>query len=180
MWQGLLAPSLERLSLSEHQGGFELSGLVLQAHETGGYVADYRILLDTSWATSEITLRLDGSSTASLTLHRSSAGGWLRNGDLLTELTGISDIDLEWSPSTNTLPIRRLQLRPGTSATVVAAWVRFPSLTIERLEQSYERVDDCHYRYRSSDFVADLEVDADGLVRTYGRNWRMVASSGWS
>ena len=180
MWQGLLAPSLERMILSELPDGFQLSGLILQAHDKLGYVVDYRIVVDASWVTKEVTVEIEGSRASPLVLNRTANGEWHRNGQRLAGLTGITDIDLAWSPATNTLPIRRLGLSPRTSATVVAAWVRFPSLAIERLEQSYQRLEDQHYRYRAGDFRAELEVDADGLVSSYAGNWRMVASSGWS
>ena len=77
----------------------------------------------------------------------------MRDGQLLGELGDCIDVDLDWSPSTNTLPI-------------------------QRLEQSYERLPDGRYRYRSGRFTADLAVDADGMVLQYGVNWKAVATSG--
>jgi hypothetical protein len=56
--------------------------------------------------------------------------------------------------------------------------VRFPSLEVQRLDQSYERLDDRRYRYRSGLFTADLAVDGDGIVLQYGVSWRAVATSG--
>jgi hypothetical protein len=89
-------------------------------------------------------------------------------------------VDLEWSPSTNTLPIRRLRLAPGDRATVSAAWVHFPSLELERLDQSYERIAQYRYRYRSGRFVAEIEVDDESLVLRYGESWKAVARTGES
>jgi uncharacterized protein len=96
----------------------------------------------------------------------------------LPGLDNCLDVDLEWSPSTNTIPIRRLGLALGESRAVTAAWVRFPSLEVQRLEQSYERVDERRYRYRSGRFTADLAVDEDGMVLQYGVSWKAVATSG--
>jgi hypothetical protein len=96
----------------------------------------------------------------------------------MPDLDNCLDVDLEWSPSTNTLPIRRLGLAIGDMKTVTAAWVRFPSLEVQRLDQSYERVDERRYRYRSGRFTADLAVDEDGVVLQYGVNWKAVATSG--
>ena len=67
---------------------------------------------------------------------------------------------------------------PGETTLVTAAWVRCPSLDVERLEQSYERLADGRYRYRSGRFTADLAVDHDGMVLQYGVNWKVVATSG--
>jgi hypothetical protein len=99
-------------------------------------------------------------------------GNWSHDGQRLAQVAGCIDVDLEWSPSTNTLPIRRLGLAPGETKSVAAAWVRFPSLEVQRLEQSYERLAE---RRR---FTADLAVDDDGMVLQYGVNWKAVATSG--
>jgi len=79
-----------------------------------------------------------------LILRRSAAAGWQRmttkdtwcfvpalNGD-----AGISinDVDLPWTPATNTLPLRPLQLPVGAAATVIAAWVRWPTLDVHAYE----------------------------------------------
>ena len=52
---------------------------------------------------------------------------------------------LEWSPSTNALPIRRMALKVGETRAVTAAWVRFPSLQVQRPEQSYEHLAEERY-----------------------------------
>lgn len=85
-----------------------------------------------------------------------------------------TDIDLSVTPSTNTIPIRRLALDIGGSEEVIAAWVRFPELTVEPLRQLYTRLDAKRYRYESvrSGFAAELEVDDAGLVVTYPHLWQ--------
>jgi hypothetical protein len=85
------------------------------------------------------------------------------------------DIDLGFSPLTNTLPIRRLNLEIGASAPVRAAWVPVPGFDLLPLEQVYRRLDVSRYRYESGGgrFVADLDVDEEGLVLEYPRFWRV-------
>ena len=51
-------------------------------------------------------------------------------------------MDLSATPSTNTLPIRRLALDVGASREVRAAWIRFPSCEIAPLPQRYTRLAD--------------------------------------
>ena len=65
-------------------------------------------------------------------------------------VAGCVDLDLNFSPSTNLLPIRRLNLSVGQEAAVRAAWLRFPSFILEPLEQLYRRVDATTYRYESA------------------------------
>src|SRR5215212_3322314 len=98
-------------------------------------------------------------------------GAWKVDGNAAKTLKGCTDIDLGCSPSTNTLPIRRLRLGVGSSETIRAAWIRFPELTVEKAEQTYTRLDEFTYRYASGTFSAELTVDDDGLVAGYA-DWR--------
>lgn len=178
MWQGLVAPSLERLIVTPRDNGFELSGLILQAHREVPYVVRYRIALDASWITCSVELEVDNGGHRGVRLDRDSTGQWSLDGKRRSEFDGCADVDIEWSPSTNTLPIRRLDQPPGTTTWLTAVWIRLPWLSVEPLEQSYERLTKRRYRYRAGDFTADLEVDAEGWVRQYGVIWKAVATSG--
>jgi hypothetical protein len=101
------------------------------------------------------------------------SGAWHVNGIESRDVAGSIDLDLNFSPSTNLLPIRRLNLSIGEQAQVKAAWLRFPGFTLEPLEQMYRRVDNVIYRYESAGgkFVAELKVNALGLVTVYPGVW---------
>lgn len=96
-------------------------------------------------------------------------GSWTNGAEPLPNLRGCEDIDLNISPSTNTLPIRRLGLRIGESAEVSAAWIRFPECVVEPLPQRYTRLAERRYRYESlgSRWTGEFDVDEDGLVVDY-------------
>jgi hypothetical protein len=98
-------------------------------------------------------------------------------GRRIPALDGLADVDLAITPSTNTLPIRRLDLAVGSSAEVDAVWVRLPELSIEGLSQRYTRLGDRRYQYDAfgGSFVAELEVDDDGVMVWYGDLWKRVA-----
>jgi len=178
LWQGLIAPSMERFVAARTENGFQLSGLILQAHEGEPYVVRYSIEVDEAWRTRAVQVEVENDGQHRIALAADGAGHWSRDGDRLPAVETCLDVDLEWSPATNTLPIRRLGLGIGETRVVTAAWVRFPSLEVERLDQSYERLGERYYRYRSGRFTADLAVDDDGLVLQYGVNWKAVATSG--
>jgi len=178
LWQGLIAPSLERFVAAATDHGFQLSGLILQTHDDAPYVVRYSIQADEAWHTREVQVELENDGQRRISLLADGAGGWSRDAERLSGLDDCLDIDLEWSPSTNTLPIRRLGLASGETKAVAASWLRFPSLEVERLDQSYERLDERRYRYRSGRFAADLVVDGDGMVLQYGVNWKAVATGG--
>ena len=103
---------------------------------------------------------------------------WWLNGIEIGEVAGCIDLDLNFSPVTNLLPIRRLNLDVGQEAKVRAAWLRFPSFKLESLEQIYRRTGTSTYRYESGGgkFVADLEVDDVGFVIHYPQFWRVEDS----
>ena len=98
---------------------------------------------------------------------------WRLDGAERPEVEGCLDIDLNFSPSTNLLPIRRLDLAVGEQASVRAAWLRFPSFSLEPLQQRYHRLDGGLYRYESGGgrFTADLLVDESGFVTRYPGVW---------
>ena len=114
---------------------------------------------------------LRGFEIRTLGLERNAKGSWTVDGIAMRSLKGSTDVDLGCSPSTNTLPIRRLRLAIGASQTIQVAWVRFPGLTVVKAPQTYTRLDESTYRYSSGTFEADLTVDEDGLVATYAE-WR--------
>ena len=82
-------------------------------------------------------------------------------------LSECPDVDLESSAVTNAL-VARLGLEVGETARALAAWVR-ADLTVERLEQTYTRVDERRYDYLShyDGFRTTLEYSADGLIVHY-------------
>lgn len=94
---------------------------------------------------------------------------WRLNGVECPAVLGCTDLDLNFSPSTNLLPIRRLGLAVGEETGVRAAWLRFPGFELEALEHRYCRLAEDTYRYESlgSGFTADLRVNSAGLVTLY-------------
>jgi len=170
--------SFEHARLKRLKDGIELSGLVLVSEMGAPLRLDYRIACDGNWRTLSVELSQDYlGQNRTLRLDRDGAGHWRINGHDAPALTGCSDLDLGFSPSTNALPINRLRLPIGESCKIRAAWVHFPSLEVRPAEQSYERLDEMRYRYRSlaSGFVATLEVNPNGLPTSYSDIWRQIA-----
>jgi len=96
-----------------------------------------------------------------------------------TDIKSCTDVDLNFSPSTNLPPIRRLDLPIGEAAKVKAAWLRFPSFEFELLTQQYRRLDENTYRYESAggQFVSKPKVNKSGPVVDYPDIWRAVMIS---
>ena len=158
----------EHCTLTLRDSGLSLVGTVLGADGGLPVRIEYRVLTDRAGVTTAAHVRdLRGFGTRTVALERAAKGGWTIDGAAARALRGCIDVDLGCSPSTNTLPIRRLRLAVGASQTIQAAWVRFPELSVVKAAQTYTRLDEFTYRYASGDFEAELSVDDDGLVTAY-------------
>jgi hypothetical protein len=92
------------------------------------------------------------------------------------------DLDLSFSPSTNLIPIRRLDLAPGQQGEARAAWLQFPSLALEPLAQLYRRTGESSYHYETLDgsFATELEVNPMGFITRYPGRWELEPASRFS
>jgi uncharacterized protein len=158
----------EHCTLTQRDTGLSLVGTVLGAEESAPVRIEYRVLTNAEGMTTAAHVRdLRGFDQRTLTLERDAKGNWTVDGTKVRGLKGATDVDLGCSPSTNTLPIRRLRIGVGASKTIKAAWVRFPELTVVKADQTYTRIDEFTYRYASGDFEAELTVDDEDLVAAY-------------
>ena len=158
----------EHCTLTVRGGGLSLVGTVLGSEGGLPVRIEYRVLADAAGLTSAAHVRdLRGFEQRTIALERTAKGGWTVDGAAARALRGCTDVDLGCSPSTNTLPIRRLRLGVGASQTIQAAWIRFPELAVVKAAQTYTRLDEYTYRYTSGTFEAELTVDDDGVVAGY-------------
>jgi hypothetical protein len=174
LWRRLDRPGHESAILSRHRKNWELSGTAVFAHDRQPCCLNYLIVCDEQWQTRSAKVSgWLGSELISVTIDVGPEHRWRLNGEECAEVFGCIDIDLNFSPSTNLLPIRRLELAENEESVVRAAWLRFPSFKLEPLEQLYRHLDASTYRYESAGgkFVADLEVNEVGFVVRYPGLW---------
>lgn len=170
LWRRLDRAGHEAARLSRDGGGWRLAGTAVLVQEGRACRLDYAILCDSAWRTMEAAVTgWVGRESVRIEIAAASSGRWSVNGVEKPDVYGALDLDLNFSPSTNLLPIRRLNLAVGQEAKVRAAWLRFPSFSLEPLEQSYRRLAERRYRYESAGgrFTAELEVSASGFVTQY-------------
>lgn len=157
------------------QGAFwRLSGTSLFLYEGKPSRLDYSVACGADWRTlgGQVSGWL-GDRAVEVEYSVNSSRQWRLGGVEKPAVEGCLDVDLNFSPSTNLLPIRRLNLEIGQEAQVQAAWLRFPSFAFEPLEQVYRRLGPTTYHYESAGgkFVAELEVDDSGFVTRYPELW---------
>jgi hypothetical protein len=176
LWRSDELSSAERFVGRATAGGWQLEGLVVLPVDGAPAAIRYEVELDTGWRTQRAEVAVDDGTLRTITFSADGDGHWDVRGAPVEPLDGCIDVDLGFTPATNTLQIRRLGLEVGESRSLPVAWLRFPELTVEPLTQTYTRLGADRWRYASGEFVAELVVDADGYVLRYGDDlWRAVA-----
>ena len=175
VWTGIRSRSLDYCFVRREVGGWRFSGMMVARFRNSPFGARYEILVDRSFKTRSLAFEKVGMGKSTKTKVDLREDVWFVDGRKRTDIRRCSDVDIEASHVTNTIPIRRARLKVGRRMDLTAAWVRFPSLAVEPLEQSYELTGPRKYLYRSaSGFTAELEVDDFGLVTRYGSIWEEV------
>ncbi len=163
---------MEHCVVTREAGGWSLQGTIVRKFAEGASGITYRIETDNRWNTGKVLVeeQFRGENRElKISVNR---GRWVIGDREDPALRSCKDVDLEASPATNTLPIKRAAIKVGSRVELNAAWVRFPSLRVVPLRQSYERLSGRRYVYRSaSGFETRIETDGFGLVRRYGDYW---------
>ncbi len=175
-WRRLDVPGRETARLGRSSHGWRLAGSATFTEPERQSALEYVIDCDPDWRTRSCRVSgTVGQRSIDVNIAVDADGRWVVNGVECLAVSGCVDIDLNFSPSTNLLPIRRLQLAPGEEADVMAAWLRFPSFAFEALPQRYRRLDQNTYRYESAGgaFVRELAVNDAGFVTVYPGFWEV-------
>lgn len=174
LWRRLDRPGHEAARLIFHDPFWYLSGTAVFADEGVPCRLEYRVACSSSWQTLHARIAgWLGAKCVRVDLVADSSHRWRLNGQQCAAVNGCIDLDLEFSPATNMLPIRRLGLPVGEGTEVISAWLRFPQLTLQPLVQSYRHVADGKYRYEAfgGTFTAELDVSPAGMVLRYPELW---------
>ena len=176
LWRRLDRPGHESARILSRGRELRLSGCAVFAHDGQPCRLDYEVVCDAGWSTLSASVAgWVGASAVDVRVVASADRRWHLNGAECPQVEGCIDVDLNFSPSTNLLPIRRLGLGVGEAANVRAAWLRFPQFTLEPIRQLYRRTGPLGYRYESGEgaFARDLGVSETGWVTDYPDFWRV-------
>ena len=153
--------------------GRRLRGTVLTHEAKQPIELRYAVTVDSAWATTDVEVLV---AFAGADLREVAELGTLWSGsERPSEYRDCVDVDLSFTPATNTLPIRRLALDVGEEAEIHVVWLVWPELDVRPVRQRYARLGKNRYRYTQDDFQAELVVDDEGLVLDYEGLWRAVA-----
>lgn len=166
-WDGC-EEGLEHVDVRPADGGLTISGVVIGRADGTKFGLHYRLKVDSSWRTRAVHLQTTSGHV--LDLESNGQGSWIENGKTRPELQGCLDVDIQATPLTNTLPIRRLEWEAGQMADIRLCYITVPDLIVSPRDQRYTVLTPgALYRFESLEngFTADLPVDQDGFVRDY-------------
>jgi uncharacterized protein len=169
-WRDWSGSDLQHAVINETAKHITVDAAIIATVDDERFAMTLAIICDESWRVREVRAAVVGDDRG-LHLTSDGEGHWRdANGKPLAVAAGAIDIDLPVTPFTNTLPIRRLNLKKGASADIRTVYITPPNFEIISDPQRYTCIEPLRrYRYESldSDFVAEIDVDADGLVVTY-------------
>jgi uncharacterized protein len=191
LWTGVEEWLAEAAMVDLAGEGLSATGTQLGA-EPAPYRVDYRLDAP-DFVTRELELTATGEGwRRHLLLRHDGSGAWQAEVDdegevpggawdaSLPDVSEARDIDIEFSPLTNTMPILRHGFQRDGSGDFLMAFVTMPSLRVEASPQHYEHVrrtengSVVRFISKDSDFTADLELDSNGLLAFYPRLARRV------
>ena len=175
LWRRLDGPGHDACRLEANDSAWMIDGAAV-FQDRAGQVAQlhYRVRCDRHWHTQWGTVRgWLGPRAVDLSIVREPRG-WVLNDVPAPELGHCLDLDLGFTPATNLLAIRRLQLELGQRADAPAAWLDLPTQALGELAQRYERLDDSSYSYEAPrfDVAQQLRVSPEGMVLDYPGLWQ--------
>ena len=173
-WRRLDGPGHDACRLERDDAGWLINGMAVFREEGKASALRYQVRSTEDWVTREARISgWSGADPIDLVVEHLAGDKWRMNGTHIGAVKGCKDVDLGFTPATNTLAIRRLDLAPGAHAETTAAWLDPADWTLKPLTQTYTRSGDATYDYTSPahGFEARLTVDAHGLVSDYPGLW---------
>jgi hypothetical protein len=138
--------------------------------------AQFVLRLSAGWVIQQCLLFRD-LEDPDLWLGTDSHGRWGEmNGAHRTELDGCTDLDFINTPFTNCIPIRRLPLLIGESATLTVAVIDIETLGITKQTHQYTKLTQQSWRYFSAVSNSEVEVKVDefGFVVDEANNFQRI------
>ncbi len=174
LWQRLDTPGHDACTIDRHETGWRLCGGAVFRHDGAPARLTYEVVCDTAWRTRHGRVEgWLGDRPVDFRIAHPNGDGWTLNEVTVPELAACVDLDLGFTPATNLLPLRRLDLAEHQAADAPAAWLDVAAGTLSLLAQRYERRSLATYWYEAPTvpYAALLEVAATGFVLRYPGLW---------
>lgn len=181
IWQHLDAAGWEHVRvITEHPGWMVFDSILVREANNQVLRGGYTLVVDKQWRTLELRFMLESAPGSMQGIHLLTEGDgrWTdANEQHIPELDGILDVDIQWSPLTKTLPLKRLDMQVGAEHELRVAYISLPKLALQVVEQVFSRPDDSTIAFSApGEPDKDLiTVDQNGYVTDYtevfSRTW---------
>lgn len=169
-WRRLDQPGHDCCRLFRFPSGWKLHGMAVFVESGQPCNLAYEVVVDSQWKTRSARLTgFRGKREIDMRIRRTKGGNWRVGTEIQHAVADCVDIDLGFTPATNLLAIRRLNLAVGEQAEAPAAWLALPSLKLKVLPQTYLRSTKVEYEYEapSVGYKGRLRVSKLGVVEQY-------------
>ncbi|NIJ53844.1 putative glycolipid-binding domain-containing protein [Dyadobacter arcticus] len=170
LWTGREYYSLENCSVKTTETGSEISAAIVGKYSEELYRVQYQIITNSNWETIylEIKYWINGQER-DIKFESNGNGRWTWNGKEQVQFQDCIDIDIPLTPFTNTLPIKRLDLKIGEQHQIKVLYLDLLEGKFTAVYQKYSRLSDTQYHYENvpNDFEADITIDSQGFVVDY-------------
>lgn len=180
LWRRIDIEGMDACSFERSDGGYLISGAALfQAHR-GPAKIEYWVFCNADWSSqSAYVSGWIGTAKKELALTRCQKGLWSTKDENIAGVDGLLDIDLGFTPATNTNALRRLKLEIGMEADTTAVWLDMEDWCFKPLRQIYRRLSETEFAYQSPlhDYAAELVTDEFGVIQSYPQLWELISTS---
>lgn len=169
-WRRLDKPGHDCCRLFKVSTGWKLHGMAVFVDAGQPCSFAYEVSVDPIWRTRYATITGTwGRKEIDMRVRRTVGGQWRVGAVIQHAVSGCVDIDLGFTPATNMLAIRRLELAVGQQVEAPAAWLALPSTKLRVLPQTYLRSTKLGYDYAAPTvgYKGRLHVSNLGAVVQY-------------
>lgn len=174
MWKALNKTGLEHLFLLKDDELITANSLILTIQEDNPVRISYNICCSLDWKVRKFDVQIFDSNCKSISLESDGNGNWKTDtGEPVKSLDDCIDIDISVTPFTNTIPIRRLELKPGESREIKVVYIDIYNFSLKPINQRYTCVEsnlnESKYRFENlnNGFISEFSVDKNGVVINY-------------
>ncbi|WP_306260025.1 putative glycolipid-binding domain-containing protein [Pararhizobium sp. IMCC21322] len=178
LWRRVDVDGMDACSYEPSGDGFLISGTALYQERDDPAKFEYEVNCNSDWSSQSARVSgWLGTTKTEFALSRHPTGSWDFNGEEIGEVSGLLDVDLGFTPATNTNAIRRLDLEIGEKVETTAVWLDTEDWRFKPLRQVYQRLSKTDFSYSSPshDYAANLVTDEFGIVRIYPGLWTAIS-----
>ncbi|WPQ62357.1 putative glycolipid-binding domain-containing protein [Chitinophaga sancti] len=141
------------------------------------WLVRYTLTLNPRWEAQTVIIEVMSEQNYTIELYKNDLQQWLNEkGEHLKAFDGCVDVDISFTPFTNSLPINRLQLTKGEGQNISVVWVDIKNGDVKRVKQRYLNKGSKIYKYENehSGYISELIVDDEGYVVDYPGVWQKI------